>query len=369
MNGYWKNKGNGGTPGQGGGVEIGLPPCISGTMSNQWIDGLYVSTNGWNYQDYAAYNVRAYKKTLNPGSYLEPDYQDYKDGDYHMYLPGSFKGYITEAEEVNTGIYKTNLKNQDLTTLPNITEQKVYKIGIDVYKLVRQNLHGPTWTETSLYQEVEKMGAIFQNYVFDDSNIPVFTGSFRSGGGGTSLYTMKQNRHYAGSGSAARDLLGPGMMMRYFIFGNNFYNTSTYGSGALDTQFSNGSAEGGVLRSGFTTPTANRALFDWGQSGTNMNILPWFVNFCNCRVTYDATNGNVIDTLRPRITPPTSRAGANLDFDLTQVSILSPNALDNYGLSRYGYTADSRSTASMVLPKLPSNMKIYGGLESWMFQS
>lgn len=370
MYGYWEDKAktteqNNNNTGEGAAIEIGLPPILRPTKNGAYTEGLYIAGEGsdWTRIDLTDVNVRCFKKTLNPGTYSTPDwpYPD-KDGDYYMYLPAAFKGYITEAED-SPSVYKTILKGDP--NAATITSQKVYKIGIDVYKLVFPDLGGADFHTGSIYGDVEKAAQIFKNRLFSDSNIPIFTGNFRpngSGGGVNTLASIKQNRHYAAVGrkSGSVDLLTPGMSSRYFIRKNNNFNTDTYGSGAGDTMYSNGSAEGGVLRNGRTT--IGTKVYDWATSGTNAGILPWGINLTSgSYVMYNSTNGNIVDTTRPRIQPFTSRTFPHsfLISDFITVG----NTTNSFYNNRYSWIMDPNA-AYMPLPKLPNNAKIYGGTGS-----
>ena len=363
MYGYWENKPNStGTPaGDEQPIEIGLPPILRPTYSGSYKDGLYIAGEGndWTKIDLSDINVRCFKKTLNPGTYSTPDwpYPD-MDGDYYMSIPTQFKGYITQAE-ATIGQYRTKLNGDPNASI--ISTQKVYKIGIDVYKLVFPNLGGTTFATGSIYGDVEKAAQIFKNRLFDTTNIPIFTGTFRPGGGASldTLASIKQNRHYAAIGrkSAGDDLLTPGMMPRYYIYGNNNYNTNTNGSGAGDTMFSNGSAEGGVLRNGYTT--LGNKVYDWARSGNNAGFLPWGINLTGgSRVLYNGTTGNLVDTTRPRITPFASRPFPH-KFEISEFKTVN-NTTNNFYLNRYGWIMDPNANY-MALPNLPKNAKIYGG--------
>lgn len=360
MNGYWKNKGTGSssTPGEDEGVQIGLPPVIRGTKNGNYIEGLYIAGEGsdWTITDLNDVNVRCFKKTLNPGTYSTPDwpYPD-KDGDYYMSLPSGFKGYITHATDGTPSPYKTILDGDPAAQV--ITTQNVYKVGIDVYKLVFPVLGGETFPTGSIYGDIEKAGRIFKERLFDETNIPVFTGSFRDGTTGKQQFIMKQNRHYAGLSVGEEDLLTPGMMSRYYIYGNTNYNTTSYGSGAGDTMFSMGNAEGGILRNGRTTLSQN--LWDWATSGTNAGILPWGVNFTGgARVLYNSTRGNFVDTTRPRMTPFASRAFQH-KFETSEFKTVG-NTMNNLYNSRYSWIMEPLDNY-MGLPALPQNVKVYGG--------
>lgn len=373
MYGYWKNPNRGSSnnnPGGGGAVAIGLPPLLRPTNGGAFTEGLFLQPGGSDWTTLNLSNNLIVKKKTLKGTYggIQIGSRWYPDlsGDYYMYLPSSFYGYITNAVDLPGGTaYKTALDTSMLSSTA-ITSQDVYAIGIDAYRITQppDNFYN---LGTNPGEDALNAGDLFLREIFDATNIPVFTGSFRTGGGSPQENLYKQNRHYAAirGGAGGMDLLDAGLMPRYLIKGNNFYNTATLGSGAMDTQFSCGSAEGGILRSGYTTlPATYRVICDWGTSGTYNNILPWGVDFCGCfRVTYNATNGNIIDTLRPRITPYTSRANGNFNFDIVNDAVMVGNTGNNLYSTRYGYnTDDNRTHVAMPLPSLPRNSKIYGGV-------
>jgi len=370
MFGYWENPDAATNSSGGGQIEIGLPPLIQGTKDGSLIDGLFIGGTGndWNREDIREINAYLYKKTFK-GTYggIEINNRFYPDfsGDYYMFLPSNFKGYTTKAQAINTGIYKTEFLNDDVYNAQTISTQKVYKIGIDVYKLSKHaaGLDPVFNAGNTLYEEVETYAQYFQAHLFDDSNIPVFTGSFRTGGGAGTIRQIKQNRHYAAIGRSEIDLLTLDMMPRWFIFGNNNYNTATYGSGTGDLQFSNGNAEGGRLRSGITTLMNNTSsLVDWATSGTNANIIPWYINLTSgARCLYNRTNGNMIDTLLPRITPPASRANGQQFFDGTQFIMVNNSGNSIYN-ARYGWAGTHQTCITCPLPATPRNKKLYGGV-------